>query len=214
MHITTQSILILVCLVVLTACSGGSNPPNQSAPATAAVGATSTKPASSPTRSPVSAPLSDAGLDPTSGVPTANPQDASEASPIASNQPDGANSPAATSGPVTTATPLPPQATPEPAAPSTQAPTPSSPTPSASSASVAADIRGYGFPYELQVAVGTTVTWTNYDAVAHDVVASDESWTSVFLGQGESFSRTFTVTGQFAYICSIHPYMTGIIIVR
>lgn len=76
------------------------------------------------------------------------------------------------------------------------------------------EIRGFGFPYELPVAVGTTVIWTNADAVGHDVTALDGSWASSILGQGASFSRTFTTAGRQAYYCELHPYMQAVVIVE
>jgi len=79
---------------------------------------------------------------------------------------------------------------------------------------VVANIQGFGYPYELQVAAGTTVTWVNHDAVPHDVVAYDGSWASPLLAQGETYSRTFTAAGRFAYTCSIHPYMQAAIVVQ
>ena len=63
----------------------------------------------------------------------------------------------------------------------------------------------------LEVAKGTTVTWTNDDGVDHNVQAKDKSFASDTMGQGDTFEYTFDTDGDFAYICGIHPYMAGTI---
>jgi plastocyanin len=69
-------------------------------------------------------------------------------------------------------------------------------------------------PPTLVVASGTTVTWTNADDEAHTVVERDRKFKSAALDTDETFSQTFTAPGEYDYICSIHPYMTGKIIVK
>jgi plastocyanin len=77
----------------------------------------------------------------------------------------------------------------------------------AADASVA--IRDFAFqPATVTVRVGDTVTWTNRDDVVHTVQWSGGS-ESPDLENGERYSRTFTSTGTFAYICGPHPFMTG-----
>ena len=68
-------------------------------------------------------------------------------------------------------------------------------------------------PQSLQVAEGDTVTWSNFDAFAHSVQNTAGFFNSPTLGQGESFSFTFTQQGTYAYICAIHRSMTGEVIV-
>jgi plastocyanin len=68
-------------------------------------------------------------------------------------------------------------------------------------------------PKALTVKVGQTVTWTNDDDIPHTVVATDKSFRSKVLDTGQSFSFTFTKPGAVAYFCSIHPMMTGKIMV-
>ena len=63
-------------------------------------------------------------------------------------------------------------------------------------------------PANLIVRVGTTVTWTNKDLVAHTATAVN-GFDSGFLEQGESYSFTFNQVGIFDYICTPHPYMQG-----
>jgi len=66
----------------------------------------------------------------------------------------------------------------------------------------------------LTVKPGTTVTWTNGDDIPHTVVARDGSFKSKVLDTGDRFSFTFAKAGQFGYYCSIHPHMTGTVIVK
>ena len=68
-------------------------------------------------------------------------------------------------------------------------------------------------PADLSVSKGTTVTWTNGDAVQHSIVADDLSFHSDALGKGSTFVERFDTTGQFAYTCGIHPRMSGTITV-
>lgn len=78
-------------------------------------------------------------------------------------------------------------------------------------------IENYSFsPGALTLPVGTTVTWTNHDETPHTVVAGDSprSFRSAGLDTGDRFSFTFGKAGTYAYFCSVHPRMTGKIIVR
>ena len=61
---------------------------------------------------------------------------------------------------------------------------------------------------------GTTVTWTNDDDIPHTVTANDKSFKSKVLDSGQSFSFTFAKAGEFGYFCSLHPHMTGKVIVK
>ena len=69
-------------------------------------------------------------------------------------------------------------------------------------------------PGTLTVSAGTTVTWTNHDDIPHTVTAVDKSFGSGALDTDERFSQRFTTPGSYAYFCSIHPRMTGTIVVR
>jgi amicyanin len=69
-------------------------------------------------------------------------------------------------------------------------------------------------PTELRVAVGTTVTWTNRDDIPHTVVSTDRVFKSKVLDTDEKFSFTFSTSGTFPYFCSIHPTMTGKVVVQ
>lgn len=83
----------------------------------------------------------------------------------------------------------------------------------ASSAEVKIDNFSFG-PAALTVAVGTTVTWTNRDDIPHTVVSDDKAFKSKVLDTDEKFSFTFTKPGTYGYFCSIHPKMTGKVVVQ
>jgi OOP family OmpA-OmpF porin len=67
-------------------------------------------------------------------------------------------------------------------------------------------------PATLTVPVGTAVTWTNQDGSNHLVKFSDAG--SDRLKKGATYRRTFTAPGTYAYECSIHPSMTGTVVVQ
>jgi plastocyanin len=69
-------------------------------------------------------------------------------------------------------------------------------------------------PATLTVAVGTTVTWTNRDDIPHTIVSNDKVFKSKVLDTDEKFSFTFTKAGTYPYFCSIHPKMTGSVVVQ
>jgi len=85
----------------------------------------------------------------------------------------------------------------------------------AATAEVKIDNFSFG-PEVLTVAVGTSVTWTNRDDIPHTVVSTDDpkSFKSKVLDTDEKFSFTFSKAGTYAYFCSIHPKMTGKVIVK
>jgi plastocyanin len=69
-------------------------------------------------------------------------------------------------------------------------------------------------PASLTVYVGTTVTWTNNDAMAHTVTSDGSSFDSGNIAPGGKYSRTFSTAGSFPYHCTIHPTMTGTVTVK
>ncbi|MBB3859485.1 plastocyanin [Novosphingobium hassiacum] len=76
-------------------------------------------------------------------------------------------------------------------------------------------IRNFAFvPAIVTVRPGTTVTWTNADEDPHSVVANAKAFRSSALDTGDSYSFTFTKVGDYGYFCSLHPHMTGRIIVK
>jgi plastocyanin len=66
----------------------------------------------------------------------------------------------------------------------------------------------------VTVKPGTMVTWTNGDDIPHTVTSNDGVFKSKVLDSGDHFSFTFAKTGQFRYFCSLHPHMTGTIVVK
>jgi plastocyanin len=69
-------------------------------------------------------------------------------------------------------------------------------------------------PNAVTVPAGTTVRWTNHDDIPHNVVADDKSFKSKVLDTDETFSYTFSKPGTYTYFCSIHPKMTGKVVVQ
>jgi plastocyanin len=70
-------------------------------------------------------------------------------------------------------------------------------------------------PANIVIDVGTTITWTNYDGVAHTVTSDDGGpMNSEMLGQGKTFSYTFDQPETYAYHCTPHPNMRGLVTVR
>jgi plastocyanin len=85
----------------------------------------------------------------------------------------------------------------------------------ASAASAEVTIDNFSFsPQEINVAVGTSVTWTNRDDIPHTVVSTDGVFKSKVRDTDEKFSYTFTKAGTYSYYCSIHPKMTGKVVVH
>jgi plastocyanin len=85
----------------------------------------------------------------------------------------------------------------------------------ASTTEVKIDNFSFG-PAALTVPVGTTLTWTNRDDIPHTIVSTDDpkAFKSKVLDTDEKFSFTFSRAGTYPYFCSIHPKMTGKVIVQ
>lgn len=77
----------------------------------------------------------------------------------------------------------------------------------------------YFDPASDSVKVGTTVVWTNQDSASHTVTSGDPSagpsgtFDSGLIKPGDTFKHTFTSAGTTSYFCTVHPWMTGKIIV-
>jgi len=69
-------------------------------------------------------------------------------------------------------------------------------------------------PDSLDVAVGSTVTWTNTDSIAHTSTSDTRLWDSGSVAPHGQFSMTFQNAGTFPYHCAIHPGMVGTITVH
>ena len=68
-------------------------------------------------------------------------------------------------------------------------------------------------PPTLTIKAGTTVTWTNRDDIPHTVMTEDRRIKSGPLDTDDSFAFKFDTAGTYSYFCSIHPRMTGTIVV-
>jgi plastocyanin len=87
--------------------------------------------------------------------------------------------------------------------------------PAAGGAKQQVNIDNFSFmPKTLTVAVGTTVTWTNHDDVPHTVVSTKKVFASPALDTDQWFSFRFTAPGTYPYFCSVHPMMTGTVVVK
>jgi amicyanin len=76
------------------------------------------------------------------------------------------------------------------------------------------DIVNFGFtPSELTVKAGTTIRWTNKGYVPHTVDFTDGAVNSGVLNNGNQFTHTFNAPGTYPYICHIHPFMHGTVVV-
>jgi amicyanin len=92
--------------------------------------------------------------------------------------------------------------------------TPGSAPAPAPAAANAVRIESFVFaPATLTVKVGTTVTWVNHDEEPHTVAAKDGSFHSPGMGTGGTYSFTFSTAGTFDYVCTIHPFMHGTVVV-
>lgn len=81
----------------------------------------------------------------------------------------------------------------------------------------AVDIRIDNFtfnPPEIIVSAGTTITWTNGDDIPHTVMAVNKAFRSKVMDSEQTFSFSFSAPGTYEYFCSLHPHMTGKVIVK
>lgn len=71
-------------------------------------------------------------------------------------------------------------------------------------------------PAQLSVTAGATVTWENHDDIPHTIVndATPRNFKSPPVDSGEKFSQTFLKPGTYRYFCSLHPHMTGTVVVK
>jgi plastocyanin len=69
-------------------------------------------------------------------------------------------------------------------------------------------------PATVTIAVGGTVTWVNQDPMTHNLADDAGNWGSGPMASGKSYSHQFSKAGTFPYHCTIHPSMTGEIVVK
>ncbi|MEO6712712.1 MAG: cupredoxin family copper-binding protein [Mycobacteriales bacterium] len=85
---------------------------------------------------------------------------------------------------------------------------------SASGGDVTVDIANYKFQTPaVSVKIGSTVTWVNKDDFDHTATATDKTFDTKKLAKGATGKVTFDTAGTFNYVCDIHQYMTGTVVV-
>jgi plastocyanin len=95
-----------------------------------------------------------------------------------------------------------------------------SPAPATSNTPVSIPVNAQGLgtsafnPNPLTVSAGTTVRWTNNDTIAHNTTSNTNVWSSGTLAPGATFDFTFQTAGTYPYRCTIHPGMTGTVVVQ
>ena len=77
-------------------------------------------------------------------------------------------------------------------------------------------IEGFRFkPAHITIKRGTKVRWINRDSTAHTATANKKrSFDSGRLGKGQSYTHTFKSAGTKKYLCEIHPFMRGSVVVK
>jgi nitrite reductase (NO-forming) len=69
-------------------------------------------------------------------------------------------------------------------------------------------------PQFISMPIESTVSWTNDDSIQHTITSDEEGlFVSGLLSPGDTFDNTFDTPGEFGYHCSIHPWMTGRVMV-
>jgi plastocyanin len=69
-------------------------------------------------------------------------------------------------------------------------------------------------PSRIEIKAGTTVAWTNNDPLVHTITADDGSWDSGAIEPGKTWTHTFSKAGEYAFHCTPHPFMKGVLVVR
>ena len=65
-------------------------------------------------------------------------------------------------------------------------------------------------PATLEIDAGTTVQWTNTDAVPHNVqIGTPAKIMGSMLRTGQTIAIRFNEAGDYGYICTPHPFMKG-----
>lgn len=88
----------------------------------------------------------------------------------------------------------------------------SMPATAASAAPVQVEIAKFGFaPKEITVAPGARIVWVNHDEAPHTVTSVDKKFGSKGMDTDDTFEHTFDTEGDFNYLCTVHPFMTGVV---
>jgi plastocyanin len=76
-------------------------------------------------------------------------------------------------------------------------------------------IQGIAFdPSTITIITGTTITWTNKDAIGHSVTSDTGVFDSGIINASGTFSYTFDTAGTFPYHCKVHTTMTTSVVVK
>ena len=74
------------------------------------------------------------------------------------------------------------------------------------------EIKKFAFePKEITVAPGTKIVWINRDETPHQIKAGDGSFVSKAMDTDDQHEQVFAKEGDFSYVCTLHPFMTGIV---
>jgi plastocyanin len=74
------------------------------------------------------------------------------------------------------------------------------------------EIRKFAFePKEITVVPGTKVVWINRDETPHQIKTGDGSFVSTAMDTDDRYEQVFAKEGDFSYVCTLHPFMTGIV---
>ena len=85
----------------------------------------------------------------------------------------------------------------------------------AGSADMEVKIDNFTFaPARITAKVGTTITWVNEDDIPHTIASATKAFKSKALDTDDKFAFTFTTPGTYEYFCSLHPHMTGTIVIE
>ena len=87
--------------------------------------------------------------------------------------------------------------------------------PAFAASTVTIEINKFAFaPKEVTVDPGTKIIWVNRDQTPHTIASGDKSFVSKGLDTDDQFEHTFSGAGDFSYVCTLHPFMTGVVHVR
>jgi plastocyanin len=82
----------------------------------------------------------------------------------------------------------------------------------ATAADSTVEIKKFAFaPQEITIAPGSKVVWINRDETPHQIKAGDGSFVSKALDTDDRHDQVFAKEGDFSYVCTLHPFMTGIV---
>lgn len=88
-------------------------------------------------------------------------------------------------------------------------------TAASAAAPIQVEIAKFGFaPKEITVAPGARIVWINHDETPHTVTSVDKRFGSKGMDTDDTFEHTFDTEGDFDYLCTVHPFMTGVVHVR